>query len=435
MNFCIYIQSAPQASAFTTLVNGTMYGTPAPGNAGYYITGVTGTRYAYQGIPTFPGTFSLQSVTAVTSVQITASSDNIIYTNSPYPSLSGGGITLGLASAVTLPGASTTTSTVTYARMPVTEVGTDYNSQDTAYFAYQLVSNGPLPCGPAATTSRMTFYYTAVSQPLNALQASYGSWGSCMSAILTVLGPYSYPVAGGTTRPAYVVTGATGYRVFTDKNGVSTTVAISPTNNGVGGGSSSLADGADFMLYTTAPYVDDAGLTFNLAGIPQWPNSNDPTTAQNLQLTYVNIWSNPGTTFNGANYATEAVYYDTVNNQLLLSVNPYTGGSVQQCANSQFTVSPTGVSAGSTSSSSSSSDLSGGDIAGIVIGTVAGAILLMLLTACMVMTMCGGGAGKSAAYAGKPAGLDELRATAGDVAGATGGAVTSVTTRKGGHGE
>ena len=391
LNFCIYIQSGPGVLAYTVLVNGSFYGTPAPNNAGYYITGVQGTRYFYTGTPGFPATFALQTATAVTSVQITGTADNTIQTTG-YPSLSTNGLALGLASAVVLPDTGVTTSTVTYAQMPVTELGMDYNTQDTAYFAYQLASNGPLPCGPAATTTQMTFYYTAVPDPTSSQKTKpyANGWSSCMSAILTVVGPVAFPVPSGgstTTSTAYIVVGATGYRVFTDNTGVSSTTAISPINNGVGGGSSALYDGADFMLYTKAPYVDDAGITFEMAGYPQWPNSNVPGDAAALQLPYVNVWSSGNTDVNNAPYATEAVLPDTVNNYLLLNLAPYSGGSVQQCSNSAFTLTSSGVQATSTSSSSSSSsNLSGGDIAGIVIGTVAGVVLLLILTVCLMLT-------------------------------------------------
>ena len=391
LSFCIFIQSAPSAASFTIVSNGTLYGTATSG--GYYITGVTGTRYAYSGTAAYPATFRLQSTVSLTSVQI-ASGDNTIHTPY-YPSLSSG-LTLGLSAPVTLPDTSTSTSSITYAGMPVNEVGVDPSNVDTAYFAYQLVGNGPLPCGPSASTSQLTFYYTAVPQPLNALQASYGVWSSCMSAILTVVGPIQYPVAGSTTTtPAYVVVAATGYRVFTGANGVSSTTAISNINGGVGGGLSSRDDGADFLLYTAAPYVDDAGITFEMAGVPVWPNSNDPGVAQSLQLTYVNVWSS-GALINNQAYATEAILPDTVNNQLSISVGAYSGGSVQQCANSQMTLSSSGVSSVVISGGGSSSNLSGGKIAGIVIGTVAGVVLLLMLVVCGMLQMQGGGGKKAA---------------------------------------
>ena len=390
--FCIYIQSAPNAASYTIISNGTFYGTAAPNNAGYYITGVTGTRTAYSGTPTYPATFTLQSQVSLTSVPI-GSGDNTIHTQG-YPSLSGSGLTLGLSAPVTLPGASASTSSITYALMPVTELGIDYSTQDTAYFAYQLVSNGPLPCGPSAPTSQLTFYYTAIPQPLNAQQSSYGTWTSCMSTILTVVGPIQFPVAGSSSAaPAWIVTGAKGYRVFTDANGVSSTTAISAVNGGVGGGLSSRDDGADFLLLTQSPWVDDAGITFEMAGIPLFPNSQDPVAAQQLQLTYINVWSS-GSLINGQPYATEAVLPDTVNNQLVISVAAYSGGSVQQCANAGMTLSSSGVSP-VVVSGGSSNNLDGGKIAGIVVGTVVGVLLLLLLVVCIMTRVLAGGGKRS----------------------------------------
>lgn len=165
------------------------------------------------------------------------------------------------------------------------------------------------------------------------------------------------------------------------------------------------ADGADFMLYQQAPYVDDAGITFVMSEIPQWPNSNDPAQAPSLQLNYVNLWSS-GQLYQGAPYATEAVISYTPNNLMSISYSPYTGNNQQTCPGYNTAGLPSSNSSGPSSTgssspssfSSNSNSLSGGDIAAVVICTLIGAFLCLLCGVCCMYGYMSRGGGKAAKH-------------------------------------
>jgi len=185
---------------------------------------------------------------------------------------------------------------------------------------------------------------------------------------------------------AYVVVGATGYRVFTDMNGVSSVSQISDLNGGTAAGAT--ADGGDNILYQAAPYVDYAGITFTMSQVPQWPNSNDPSVAPSLQFNYLNLWTNLQLN-NGKMYAIEAVLTGTPNNMLSISFSPYNGSNQQTC--NGYTT--TGLPATSNSTSNTTvttvtitnnSNLSGGNIAAVVICTIIGAVLCLICGICIM---------------------------------------------------
>jgi len=218
-----------------------------------------------------------------------------------------------------------------------------------------------------------------------------------MSGLLKVIGPFTMPSANNQpARSAYVVLGATGARTFIDINGIAYTTWIASLNQGVGGGST--ADGADMLLFTAPPYVDNAGITFAMAGAPQWPTSGVDSSLQLYQ--YVNLWFQQLSS--GWNGPTEAVLDPTPYNYVSFSFQPYVPGSSSlvtcpqgpnlNMANLQFGNSGYSYSS---SSSSSSNSLSGGQIAGIVIGTVAAFIIAILLTMFLTILFCAPGGRKS----------------------------------------
>ena len=359
------------------MTSGTLYGVPsATYPNSWYITGVTGTRAHYLGLPGYG--LTLNDTVQLTGLNLDGSATNTLHTYWPFVDYSPAGFNFQLSAPVVLPGMTTAQSNVVYSDDPPYEVGVGSSQTDTSYVSFQLASAGALSCGIQTGTSQLAFSYTATPLPLYNGDSSYGNWQSCAAAVLTVLGPFNFPQPGGTSVSAYQVVGASGYRTFTTPSGVSSTVAFASLNNGIAEGGN--GDGSDNRLYTAAPYVDDAGITFATAGIPQWPNSGNPAQALSLQFSYVNLWCNGGLN-NGATYATEAILNYTPNNVAAISFGPASNG-VSQCSGATMSVSSSGQLSSTGSGGSSGTNLSHGDIAAIVICTVFAVLVLMALAAC-----------------------------------------------------
>ena len=269
-SWCLYAQSAlavDQAASHAGVWNVTASGTfttqlatQTGGNhpnggaytplAQYYVlTSITGTRTQVS---------SLTGTTTSTIVGLSPISaayqylaNNRIYTTFPW--LDEYGLLYTLDSAIVHPGGSVSSNQINlYGPRPVE------GSEDTAAFAiftYAKYTPGTaLPTCSATSTPTTSIMYTyTATAPGSLLQ-----WSSCVSAVLTVAGPYPTVVAG---RNAYSVLGATGTRTYT-VNGVSTVQTIVGVSDVIG----------DHTVYDAAPYsIYEGGVAFVLSSNAIFP--------------------------------------------------------------------------------------------------------------------------------------------------------------------
>ena len=420
LNFCIFVSAVPglqlTGSAKAVSYSGQFIAQPAsPTSSNWLVTGITGTRSTYATSPygfgaAIPQTaFSTQTLSSLNS----GDGNNQLGNNQlgqSYPILTGG-INMVVTDTV-----SALQQEIVINNNPPSESLESWNNADTGYIVYTAQSDTSISACPPTNLTTMSFYYTAVpanasddnNQAYNTNPSTGRQWSSCMTGLIQVIGPYTMPAAnGGASRTAYVVLGATGARTFVDVNGTAWTTWLTGLNNGVGGGAT--ADGADMLLFTTAPYVDNAGITFDLSGPPQWPTS--VSNAANLnQYDYINLWYQG--LASGWNGPTEAVPTPTPYNYVSFSYSAYTAGSssLYQCPQGPnlnnipltFGTGPTqnaGSNGGGGSSSSSNPDhtLSNGQVAGIAVGVTLAFIILIILAVLLTMA-CTSGRKSSANY-------------------------------------
>ena len=131
-------------------------------------------------------------------------------------------------------------------------------SEGTAAFAYfnyaKYTPGSTLPTCSATSNPTKSITYTYTATTPNSLL----SWTSCVSAVLTVAGPYATAVPG---RNAYTLLGATGTRTYT-LNGVSTVQSIVGVSDVIG----------DHTVYDAAPYsIYQGGIAFILSSNATFP--------------------------------------------------------------------------------------------------------------------------------------------------------------------
>ena len=429
LNFCVFVSALPGTSLASNTqavsYSGQFIAQPAsPTSSNWIVSGITGTRSTYATSPYGNGGAVAQTATSTQLLSSLNSGDgNNAMGNQQlgqqYPILSG-----GINMVVTSYTGNTATGSqqILLNNNPPSESIESWSATDTGYVIYTAAGDTSITSCPPTNTKTLSFSYTAkpatspddTNQAYNTNPSTGAQWSSCMTGLLQVIGPYTFPAANGLANStAYVVLGATGARTFVDVNGTAWTTWITGLNNGVGGGSS--ADGADMLLYTAAPYVDNAGITFDLSGPPRWPNSANPSAAVGLQqFDYINLWHQGFADWNGP---TEAIPPYTPYNYVTMSFSSYSSGaSLYQCPQGPnlnnipltFGTGPSS-NAGTNGGSSSSPDhtLSNGQVAGIAVGVTLAFIILIALAVCLTLSLAGGR--KSSNTAGPNYGTDNSK--------------------------
>jgi hypothetical protein len=183
------------------------------------------------------------------------------------------GLLYTLGSSVVHPGSTSSSNLINlYGPKPVE------GSEGTAAFAlftyakYTAGTAVPTCSATSAPTTTLTYTYTATTP--NSLL----SWSSCVSAVLTVVGPYPTAVAG---RNAYTLLGASGTRTYT-LNGVSSVQSIVGVSDVIG----------DHTVYDAAPYsIYQGGIAFILSS-----NATFPGVVSNYNVLYIGDPNNYGFT-------------------------------------------------------------------------------------------------------------------------------------------
>ena len=284
-SFCRYSESAAGQSGWSVTESGQMWSTYLSPAGQYYVGALRGQRVQTDPVgvryntsivqllqlnASYPSAIDCSDPTNVTLQERAfggfcgsyqqfpaVHNDNLLGTQYPY--LSPNGLFYQLADPVTLPGTSVEAAYVgVHSTPPVDALNATFNSEAVtgfSYFAYQLASLGPMPCGDSAPTTTFAFHYQAL-----AADASFGAWSVCASGTLTAVGPFFLPAADGGTSPTYFVKAATGSRVLLDEVGAATIQAIVAVSRGGGG---------DFSIYAnnSAAAVDAGGLTLELNGM------------------------------------------------------------------------------------------------------------------------------------------------------------------------
>ena len=244
---------------------------------------LSGTR-----IQTLNGLVTTSFITGIAPVGSYMGNDNFLFTSWPYigggtPCYGGGAAWNTCTNNATTPGGGlsytlyNSTTTVTGAVASVINVNGDpanefpLHSQDgnggytpgptitgPSYFMFQLLSDpNPMNCVPPAPSSPLyaatvySFNYQSAPSTQNVIQGG-SLWSSCAVGTWQMVGPFNVPSGPGTVTPQYAVVAATGTRTF------ATATSSQVVNiTGVDG-----EDGGDFRVYSAAPYLDDAGVTF-----------------------------------------------------------------------------------------------------------------------------------------------------------------------------
>ena len=273
-SFCFYTQSSlpsdtAAASSSAGVWNVASYGTfqtglalqlggnhPNPGAytalAQYYVlTNISGTRVQNSAAGTV--TNSITGLAGL-SVDYEFLADNRVYTT--YPFLDEYGLLYTLNSNVVQPGGIFGSTNVInlYGPQPIE------GDAAAAFASFTYQSYTPGAALPACSLSSLpvktlSFQYTTSST------GSLLSWSSCVSATVTVLGPYPTIQSG---RNAYTVINATGSRVYTI-NGVSATQQIIGVTDDIG----------DQTIYDQYPYsIYEGGIGFLLDSPATFPGVN-----------------------------------------------------------------------------------------------------------------------------------------------------------------
>ena len=308
--------------------------------SGYYytLTSISGTRVQTNS----SGTFS-NKIVALASVSASYEylADNRVWTTFPW--LSEYGWLYQLDAPILFPAATGVGSSSLINLCEATPV--ECSSPLWAFLTYQpYAASSTVPLCPAAfPTSTISIGYVTTQAAGQLL-----TWQSCVNVALTVQGPYPTVYSG---RSAYTLISAAGMRVFT-VDGVSTTQQV------IGASSVDLFDN---NIYTATPYTMQYGGFSLLLG-------NNTLTSQGssaynvLALTNTDGTNSYETTqdgIGGANTVTQIAFVNGANLNFQCSSASFSGGE--------------------------GSGLSDGAIAGIVIGSAAGAGLLLLIAAVLCL--------------------------------------------------
>ena len=338
-DFCFLSTGSDSSGRWAVIMNGTLISSAALNDTdpSYLVAAAAG--YRRQINP--DGTFAISTITGVMTVNgySPAPTDSRLYVN--YPTLSAGGLsfqfdTNGLP--VTLPHNYATNADLfppvwltTIYGSPAAERFVDQSSVDYSDFLYQqsadqwdLLSAASLPChlpahfaaelntqhlsaqsnatkalfNSTTPTVSLPFYYSATPALLTAEDSEYGSaWSICATGTFTAIGPFLY---GNQTQ--YQIQSVSGQRLFLDEQGRASTSQFT---------SVSVEEGANQLLYTTAPYLDMQGITLVLSPNPAFANSNP-----NNLFSFVHFASGTG--------ETTGTYVPSTHVDLMFSVDPTT---------------------------------------------------------------------------------------------------------------
>ena len=306
--FCHFARGADGGWNVTTtgfFVTTPMYSDPSLSTqvAYYTILSISGTR-----IQSYYGNTSSALITGLLPPGAFEDNDNVLQTY--FPTLSVAGLSYQLDRNVTQIGDPALYNQINLYQQdsgPL-ENGIDRNLVGLSYFVYSAGNTRqPLECPPPPP---QVFRFTYLAAPRTFAD---GLSSSCAVGTLSLLGPYSFiDFVTQAEYASYIVSNSSGVRVFVNASAVQRVSFIGETES----------DGADFTVYASYPYVDEAGVTLTTTATPllQASAANNSNPANH----WLSISSQDHTTMIEQAYQGDALQMDII-------VTPATSPSAFSC--------------------------------------------------------------------------------------------------------